>query len=67
MIVELSPSTPPVDARSTEVGSAGWAVVVVNYNAGRHLAPCVGSLLADDTAGKVEVVVVDNASTDDSL
>ncbi len=66
-MAEPLPSTPPVDVRSTEVGSVGWSAVVVNYNAGRHLAPCVGSLLADDSAGAVEVVVVDNASTDDSL
>ncbi len=40
------------------------AGVVVNFNAGAHLRPCVESLLAD---GCAEVVVVDNASTDGSL
>jgi len=44
-----------------------WAVVVVNFNAGEHLVPCVQSLLADVSAGAApEVVVVDNGSTDGS-
>ncbi|MDA8102475.1 MAG: glycosyltransferase family 2 protein [Nitrospiraceae bacterium] len=38
--------------------------VVVNYNAGDLLRSCVSSLFAD---GASEVVVVDNASEDDSL
>lgn len=42
-----------------------WAAVVVNYNAGPALVGCVGSALAQDPAP--ELVVVDNASTDDSL
>jgi N-acetylglucosaminyl-diphospho-decaprenol L-rhamnosyltransferase len=45
--------------------SAGWAAVVVNYNAGPVLVDCVGSALAQDPAP--ELVVVDNASTDGSL
>jgi len=44
-----------------------WAAVVVNYEAGPLLAECVESLLADTSAGPAEVVVVDNASNDDSL
>ncbi|HVW35445.1 MAG TPA: glycosyltransferase family 2 protein [Acidimicrobiia bacterium] len=43
---------------------AGWAAVVVNYNAGAALAACVESVLAQDPAP--ELVVVDNASTDGS-
>ena len=48
-------------------GSAppGWAAVVVNYNAGGALAGCVASVLAQQPPP--ELVVVDNASTDDSL
>jgi N-acetylglucosaminyl-diphospho-decaprenol L-rhamnosyltransferase len=46
---------------------ARWAAVVVNYNAGTHLADGVRSLVGDDSAGKVDVVVVDNGSDDDSL
>jgi N-acetylglucosaminyl-diphospho-decaprenol L-rhamnosyltransferase len=44
-----------------------WAAVVVNYEAGPLLVECVESLLADTSAGPPEVVVVDNASHDDSL
>lgn len=39
------------------------AAVVVNYNAAAHLVPCVRSLLAEQIE---EVVVIDNASVDDS-
>jgi len=41
------------------------SVVVVNWNAGRALDRCLASLEAD-AAGGTEVVLVDNASTDDS-
>jgi GT2 family glycosyltransferase len=46
-------------------GGVGWAAVVVNYNAGAALAGCVASVLAQEPPP--ELVVVDNASTDDSL
>ncbi len=44
-----------------------WAAVVVNFEAGPLLAECVGSLLADTSAGPMELVVVDNRSRDDSI
>jgi N-acetylglucosaminyl-diphospho-decaprenol L-rhamnosyltransferase len=46
-------------------GGAGWAAVVVNYNAGAALTDCVGSVLAQEPSP--ELVVVDNASTDGSV
>ncbi len=42
--------------------SPAWAAVVVNYHSGPELAHCVDALLADSSAGLVEVVVVDNGS-----
>jgi N-acetylglucosaminyl-diphospho-decaprenol L-rhamnosyltransferase len=45
----------------------GWAAVVVNHDAGPLLERCVRSVLADTSGGPVDVVVVDNASTDDSI
>lgn len=44
-----------------------WAAVVVNYEAGDLLTVCVRSLLADESAGVPEVVVVDNGSADGSI
>ena len=44
---------------------AGWAAVVVNYNAGPALVACIASVLAQDPPP--ELVVVDNDSTDGSL
>lgn len=42
------------------------AVVVVNYNSGTHLTRCLQSL-SDQRVAPQRIVVVDNASTDDSL
>jgi N-acetylglucosaminyl-diphospho-decaprenol L-rhamnosyltransferase len=44
-----------------------WAAVVVNYRGGPLLRDCVLSVLADTSAGDVEVVVVDNGSDDGSV
>jgi N-acetylglucosaminyl-diphospho-decaprenol L-rhamnosyltransferase len=44
-----------------------WAAVVVNFEAGPLLVECIASLLADTSAGPMELVVVDNASKDDSI
>jgi N-acetylglucosaminyl-diphospho-decaprenol L-rhamnosyltransferase len=44
-----------------------WAAVVVNFEAGPLLARCVASLLADTSAGPMELVVVDNRSRDGSI
>jgi N-acetylglucosaminyl-diphospho-decaprenol L-rhamnosyltransferase len=53
-----------VPASETE---AGWAAVVINYEAGPALRECVRSLLADTSAGgPPHVVVVDNGSSDGS-
>jgi N-acetylglucosaminyl-diphospho-decaprenol L-rhamnosyltransferase len=44
-----------------------WAAVVVNYESGDLLAECVDALRADDSAGPVDIVVVDNGSADGSV
>jgi N-acetylglucosaminyl-diphospho-decaprenol L-rhamnosyltransferase len=44
-----------------------WAAVVVTYEAGPRLTACVQSVLADTSAGPVDVVVVDNGSKDGSV
>ena len=41
------------------------SAVIVNYNAGKLLQACVDSLLACPL--KIEIIIVDNASSDDSL
>jgi N-acetylglucosaminyl-diphospho-decaprenol L-rhamnosyltransferase len=46
---------------------ARWAAVVVNYESGELLAECVDALRSDPSAGPVEIVVVDNGSTDGSV
>ncbi len=47
--------------------SRAWAAVVVNYRAASLLTDCVRSILADSSAGEVELVVVDNGSSDGSV
>jgi N-acetylglucosaminyl-diphospho-decaprenol L-rhamnosyltransferase len=62
-----SAETPEVDPRGQTVPRVD--VVIVNWNAGRYLRECLMSL-ADSMSTNFElgaVVVVDNASTDDSL
>jgi GT2 family glycosyltransferase len=43
------------------------SIVIVNYNAREHLENCLGSLASAPPVVPHEIVVVDNASTDDSL
>ena len=50
-----------------ESDQAAWAAVVVNYEAGPLLVDCVRSVLADTSAGPVDLVVVDNGSQDGSI
>ena len=47
--------------------SARLAIIIVNYNTRDWLSQCLRSLYAQDMAQEVEIVVVDSASTDDSV
>ena len=47
--------------------SASVSVVIVNWNAAAVIGACIKSLLGQDYPGPVEIIVVDNASTDASL
>jgi N-acetylglucosaminyl-diphospho-decaprenol L-rhamnosyltransferase len=55
-----------VQPPETDVATPEISVVVVNYNAGHHLAACLASLRAQ-TFTNFEVILVDNASTDASM
>jgi GT2 family glycosyltransferase len=59
---------PPLTAAKGRSGSAEPMVsaVLVNFNAGSYLAAAVESLFAGDVCPG-EVIVVDNASSDDSI
>ncbi|MFA6004007.1 MAG: glycosyltransferase, partial [Elusimicrobiota bacterium] len=44
------------------------SVLIDNRNYGRFLAQCIGSVLAQDyPADRMEIVLIDDGSTDDSL
>ena len=43
------------------------SVVVVNWNGGEDILRCLRSLTSAPSAGDMAVIVVDNASTDDSV
>jgi O-antigen biosynthesis protein len=51
---------------SAPVAPADWAAVVINWNGAADLPACLAALAAQDWP-PAEIVVVDNASTDDSL
>lgn len=55
-------STPAVGQHTAEI-----AVVIPLYNQGRYLREAIDSVIAASTAISVEIIVVDDHSTDDSL
>jgi GT2 family glycosyltransferase len=68
-MIKAAAATPAL-ARSGQghgaLASADVAVVIVNYNSGPHLRMCLQAL-GRQTRSPRRVIVVDNASTDDSL
>ena len=56
----------PIDPTTSETPVA-VSILIVNYNGGPLLARCVASLSAAADSLSFEAIVVDNASTDDSL
>lgn len=56
---------PSAEARASP--STDLDVVIVNWNSGALLRGCVAALARSTAAHRLNVVVVDNASTDDSL
>ena len=49
------------------MNGARVSAVVVTYNHGDEIGDCLEAVLAQDVEGGLEVMVVDNASTDDTL
>ena len=43
------------------------SIIIVNFNTGQHLSNCLHSLYGSEPDVPFEVILVDNASTDDSL
>jgi GT2 family glycosyltransferase len=43
------------------------SVIVVNYNGSDHISECLHALVADTISPESEILVVDNASTDNSI
>src|SRR5437016_3455973 len=59
-----APGTVPRARREDPVRSV--SIVVPAYNEADLLPACLASLLVQDYAGPIEILVVDNASTDDT-
>lgn len=51
----------------TRKNSVTVSVVIVTYNSARVIGACLDSLSAEAASGLAEVIVVDNASSDDSV
>ncbi len=47
-------------------GEIELSIIIVNWNARKYLAQCIDSILGEMCGLKVEIIVVDNASTDGS-
>ncbi|UCH62358.1 MAG: glycosyltransferase family 2 protein [Fidelibacterota bacterium] len=43
------------------------SVIIVNYNSDHHLTACIQSLIKNAGEVPIEVIIIDNASTDDSI
>ncbi|MCK4578245.1 MAG: glycosyltransferase family 2 protein [Candidatus Marinimicrobia bacterium] len=43
------------------------SIIIVNFNVGKYLDRCLHSVFNSDSSLEFEVIVIDNASTDDSL
>jgi GT2 family glycosyltransferase len=52
---------------STVSGPPAVSVCVANYNGGEVIGRCLESILAQETSATIEILVHDDASTDDSL
>jgi GT2 family glycosyltransferase len=52
--------------RDASTGHPTLSVIIVNFNSGSYLGPCLASLYAQ-TCQDFEIIVVDNASTDGSM
>lgn len=57
-------ATPEAPARA---GIADVAVLLVSFNTSRHMEPCLRSVLSARNDIAQQIIVVDNASTDDSV
>ncbi len=65
----VSESTPPISIVGDEMGissTSGLSVVIVSWNTAALLRGCLTSLLTSPTGGSIEVIVVDNDSSDGS-
>ena len=49
------------------VGSAKLSLVILNYNSGRYLSDCLQSIYRSHLKDNIDIVVVDNASSDSSI
>ncbi len=62
-----SPMALAEPARTPLVTTPTLAIVIVNYNTGRVLAPCLDAITASRITLPLRVIVVDNASTDGTV
>src|SRR2546426_11990279 len=64
----MTSESPQYAIRNTQYAYPTVSVVVLNYNGLKHLEPCFRSLTAlDYPASRLELLLVDNGSTDNSL
>ena len=57
----------PGKVRMNSVEPLTLTVIIVNRNTSRLLADCLSHVYRSDCTGKLQVIVVDNGSSDDSV
>lgn len=56
----------PIGARAKQM-KPNLSIIIVNWNAGEYLKGCVQSIYSNIGTASLEIIVIDNASTDNSL
>lgn len=62
----VTPAAKPAHPRLSSAGAADLAVIIVSYNSARWLVPCISSVYEHAGDAEIDVLVVDNGSTDGS-
>lgn len=67
LFTNLAASMPSTIDKGNMADQETFSVIIVNHNSDHHLAACVQSLIKNTGEVPIEVIIIDNASTDGSI